>query len=79
MNVVLGILGAVGAIILCGGLVNWMNIYRQKQGVGAKQVEELLLRLAEIERRLGDIQEVVQALDEKLEHLEMRGAKAQEG
>ena len=79
MNVLAIIFWGVCAIILCGGLVNWINIYMEKQTSGKKQDEEFYVRieerLTELERRLSDIQEVVLAIDEKLEHFEMKQAK----
>jgi hypothetical protein len=79
MEVVMIVFLGVCGIILCGGLVNWVNIYLEKQNSGKKQAKELqaLLeeRLGELDRRLTDIQEVVLAVDEKLEHLELKQAK----
>jgi hypothetical protein len=79
VNTVLIIFLGVCAIILCGGLVNWVNLYMEKHAFGKKQAEALQYRLDEMDRRLSDVQEVVLAIDEKLEHLEIRQAKEQEG
>lgn len=74
MEVVFIVFMGTCAIILCGGLVNWVNIYMEKQASGKKQTKELqaLLeeRLAELDRRLTDIQEVQISLSEKFEQWE---------
>ncbi|MBM3279015.1 MAG: hypothetical protein FJY95_13165 [Candidatus Handelsmanbacteria bacterium] len=75
-------LGVCG-IILCGGLVKWVNLNMEKRQLGKKQAKEFdaLIegRLAELEHRLSDIQEVVLAIGEKLEQLETQRIKIQEG
>ena len=72
MEVVLIVFLGVCGIILSGGIVNWVNIYMEKQAMGKKQSEALQSRLSEMERRLADIQELVLAIDEKLEYLEIK-------
>ena len=72
MGVVFIVFLGVCGIILSGGLVNWVNIYLGKQTMGKKQTEALQIRLDEMERRLADIQEVVLAIDEKLEYLDIK-------
>jgi len=83
MEVVQIVFLGVCGIILCGGLVNWVNLYMEKQHSGKKQAKEFYAliegRLAELEHRLSDIQEVVLAIDEKLEQLETQRIKVQEG
>jgi hypothetical protein len=62
-------------IILCGGLVNWVNLYLETRRHAMKKrapEEEGLIaqRLEEIERRLTDVQDVMIALSEKFDRLE---------
>ena len=63
-----------GIIILCGGLVNWGNMYfgsrykRSKQEL--KEEDQIAKRLNEIERRLTDVQDVMIALSEKIDRME---------
>ena len=76
MEVVLIVFLGVCGIILSGGLVNWVNIYMEKQAMGKKQAEALQVRLDEMERRLADIQEVVLAIDEKLEYFDIKKVKS---
>ncbi len=64
------------ALILCAvALLKFVKTRAAQGGAAAEQARLLEQRLAEVERRLGDIQEVVLAIDEKLEHLEARQAK----
>lgn len=64
----------VGIITLCGGLVNWGNMYfasrykRSKQEL--KEEDQIAKRLNEIERRLTDVQDVMIALSEKIDRME---------
>lgn len=69
------------AIIIGAGTLNRYVAARAQRGQASDrhQWERIEERLAQQERRLGDIQEVVLAIEEKLEHLETRRAKAQEG
>lgn len=69
------------AIIIGAGTVSKYVAVRAQRGRAADQHqwERVAERLTEVERRLSDIQEVVLAIDEKLEHLETRRATAQEG
>ena len=65
-------------IILVSGLVNWVNGYidikkRNREGelkLGKQGAGNLEERLAEIERRLTDVQDVMIALSEKFDHWE---------
>ena len=65
-------------IILVSGLVNWVNGYidikkRTREGelkLGKQGAGNLEERLAEIERRLTDVQDVMIALSEKFDHWE---------
>ncbi len=67
------------AIIIGAGTVSKYVAVRAKRGrpVEREHAERVEAHLAELERRLSDIQEVVLAIDEKLEQLE-KGPKAQE-
>ena len=69
---------AVGVclIILCSGLVNWGNKYyssRRSQDKKAKQEEDRIVkRLERVEQRLTEVQDVMIALSEKIDRLEVR-------
>lgn len=64
------------ALILCAvALLKFVKARAEQGGQVAEQSRLLEQRLAEVERRLTDIQEVVLAIDEKLEHLELKKAK----
>ena len=76
MPVLLQIAVGIGVIILCGGIVNWVNKYmegvkqqmkygRSDSAVGSDE------RLREIERRLTDVQDVMIALSEKFDRMEV--------
>ena len=73
MNWLLQIAIGVGIIILCGGLVNWGNIYLsdlKKTKKGRKEDDQLGLRLNDIDRRLTDVQDVMIALSEKMDRMD---------
>lgn len=58
-------------IIFVGGVVNWVNLYLEKQPNRQRKEEERLEeRLAEIERRLTEVQDVMIALSEKFDRWE---------
>lgn len=79
MSVLLVIFLGICAIILCGGLVNWINLYLEKQALGKEQVEALQVRLDEMDHRLTDIQEVMISLSEKFDRWEEERFKVREG
>lgn len=71
-------------IILAGGLVNWINIHMSRRsalsGRDSDAAENLNQRLADVERRLTDVQDVMIALSEKLDRWEEQsGCKASSG
>lgn len=75
MGVLLEIALGVSLIVLSAGLVNYVNARR-----GQKHKERLAQinqgengpdRLTEIERRLTDVQDIMLALNEKMDRLEM--------
>ena len=56
------------ALIICAvALLNHVKLRAGKGGLVKKQAEAFEARLGEVERRLGDIQEVVLSIDEKLD------------
>lgn len=63
-------------IILCSGLVNWGNKYyssRKRRDKKAKEEEALIAkRLEQVEQRLTEVQDVMIALSEKIDRLEVR-------
>lgn len=62
------------ALIICAAaFYKYVRARAAAGGVAVEQARLLEQRLAEVERRLADIQEVVLAIDEKLEHLEAKG------
>ena len=69
-------------IILCSGLVNWGNKYyssRKRRDKKAKEEEDLIAkRLEQIERRLTEVQDVMLALSEKIDHMDGTGSKSWE-
>ena len=56
-------------IIFAGGLVNWVNIYLSRRpGKRAAAADaDTAQRLAELERRLTDVKDVMLALSDKLD------------
>ena len=75
MNWLLQIAIGVGIIILCGGFVNWGNIYLsdlKKSKKGRKEDDQLGLRLDDIDRRLTDVQDVMIGLSEKIDRMDER-------
>jgi membrane protein implicated in regulation of membrane protease activity len=59
------------ALIICAlALKKWVEGRNKKGSVGRQQAEQLEERMAVLERRLGDIQEIVLSIDEKLERQE---------
>ena len=63
-------------IILCSGLVNWGNKYyssRKRRDKKAKEEEDLIAkRLERVEQRLTEVQDVMIAVSEKIDRLEVR-------
>lgn len=76
MSGVLQIAIGVCLIILCSGLVNWGNKYyssRKRRDKKAKEEEDLIAkRLEQVEQRLTEVQDVMIALSEKIDRLEVR-------
>ena len=76
MSGVLQVAIGVCLIILCCGLVNWGNkYYSSRRGLDkkAKQEEDRIVqRLERVEQRLTEVQDVMIALSEKIDRLEMR-------
>lgn len=70
MSIVFIVFMGICGIILCGGLVNWVNLYLEKRTFGREQTEVLQARLDEMDRRLNDIQEVMISLSEKFDRWE---------
>lgn len=65
-----------GCLIFLAKMVDKFTRRRSEEGgLSAAQAERLEARLAELERRLTDIQEVQIALSEKSEYLEKKQAK----
>ena len=59
------------ALVICAfALYKYVRIRVEREGAGRGQVESLERRLGEVERRLTDIQDIVLAIDEKLERQE---------
>ena len=67
-----GIALVIGAI----ALLKYVRIRAERDGVAREEVDRLEQRLGEIERRLTDIQDIVLAIDEKLEREERRKSPA---
>ena len=63
-------------IILCSGLVNWGNKYyssRKRRDKKTKEEEDLIVkRLELVEQRLTEVQDVMIAVSEKIDRLEVR-------
>ena len=72
----------IGFIILCGGLVNWGNMYfsgRKRRDKKSEQEEDRIVkRLERVEQRLTEVQDVMIALSEKIDHMEGAGSKSWE-
>ena len=61
------------ALIICAvALLRLAEGRAKKGGLGKEQVEQFDRRIGEMEKRLTDIQEIVLAIDEKLERQESR-------
>lgn len=69
-------------IVLCGGLVNWGNMYfssRKRRDKKAKEEEDRIVkRLERVEQRLTEVQDVMIALSEKIDHIDGVGSKSWE-
>lgn len=76
MNWLLQIAIGISLIILCGGVVNWVNMYcesRYKRSKRERKEEDQLgQRLEIMERRLTEVQDVMIALSEKFDRMEER-------
>ena len=73
MNGFLQIAIGVCLIILCSGLVNKHYMSRKRQDEKAKEEENLIVeRLERVEQRLTEVQDVMIALSEKIDHMEVR-------
>lgn len=76
MPTLLQIACGIGLIILCAGIVHWVNMYMEgikkqmKDGRGGS-VAGSDERLCEIERRLTDVQDVMIAISEKIDRMEV--------
>lgn len=69
-------------IILCSGLVNWGNKYyssRKRRDKKSEQEEDRIVkRLERVEQRLTEVQDVMIALSEKIDHMDGTGSKSWE-
>ena len=76
MSGVLQVAIGVCFIILCCGFVKWGNMYfshRKGRDKKAKQEEDRIVkRLERVEQRLTEVQDVMIALSEKIDRLEVR-------
>jgi hypothetical protein len=64
------------ALIICAtALVKYVEGRNKKGNIGPQQAEILSERMDMVERRLSDIQEIVLAIDEKLERQDRAGAE----
>lgn len=65
------------ALIICAtALVKYVEGRNKRGHIGPQQADVLSERMDLVERRLSDIQEVVLAIDEKLERQDRAGAGA---
>ena len=60
----------IGLVIGAIALLKYVRVRAEREGVAREEVDHLEQRLGEIERRLTDIQDIVLAIDEKLEREE---------
>ncbi|MCY3668407.1 MAG: hypothetical protein OXH81_22295 [Gemmatimonadetes bacterium] len=76
MSGVLQVAIGVCLIILCCGLVNWGNKYyssRKRRDKKSEQEEDRIVkRLERVEQRLTEVQDVMIAVSEKIDRLEVR-------
>ena len=76
MNGFLQVAIGVCFIILCSGLVSWGNKHyssRRRLDKKAKQEEDRIVkRLERVEQRLTEVQDVMIAVSEKIDRLEVR-------
>jgi hypothetical protein len=61
--------GGIALIICSVALLNYVK-GQNKQGGGNKKIRELENRLAEMERRMNDVQDIVLSIDERFEYKE---------
>lgn len=66
--------GGIALIICATALLKYVAARSKRSGVGEGRIGPLEERMTEVEKRLGDIQEIVLAIDEKLERQERSGA-----
>ena len=63
-------------IILCGGVVNWVNMFCESRYMRNKndrgEEDPLGMRLNAIDHRLTEVQDVMIALSEKIDRMEER-------
>lgn len=64
-----------GCLVFLAKMVDKFATRREEGGLSEAQADRIEERLGQLERRLSDIQEVVLAIDEKLEHLENKAVK----
>ena len=66
----------VSMIILCGGVVNWVNMFCESRYMRNKndrgEEDQLGMRLNAIDHRLTEVQDVMIALSEKIDRMEER-------
>ena len=79
MNWFLQVAIGVCFIILCGGLVNWGNMYyssrRGRDKKSEQEEDRIVKRLERVEQRLTEVQDVMIALSEKIDYMDGVGAK----
>lgn len=66
--------GGIALIICATALLKYVTARSKSSGFSQGRIDQLEQRLSEVEKRLGDIQEIVLAIDEKLERQERAGA-----
>ena len=65
--------GGIALIICAMALLKYVTARSKSSGFSEGRVGQLEQRMTEVEKRLGDIQEIVLAIDEKLERQERAG------
>ena len=66
--------GGIALIICAVALLKYVTARGRNKGFSDARTVQLDQRMTEVEKRLGDIQEIVLAIDEKLERQERAGA-----
>ena len=59
----------ISLVICATAFLKWVQSRTSRKGVGAGQAEALEARMSQLEQRLGDVQDIVLSVDEKLERL----------